>query len=121
METVLVTGGAGFIGSHTCKALAAHGFLPVAFDDLSRGHADFVRWGPLDNGDILDLAALDAAFERHRPRAVIHFAALAYVGESMSRLRAPQRGCASPCCAISTPLARIRRGNWSSGTTRRLI
>jgi UDP-arabinose 4-epimerase len=79
METVLVTGGAGFIGSHTCKALASHGFLPVAFDDLSRGHADFVRWGPLVNGDILDLAALDAAFERHRPGAVIHFAALAYV------------------------------------------
>jgi len=46
METVLVTGGAGFIGSHTCKTLAAQGFLPVAFDDLSRGHADFVRWGP---------------------------------------------------------------------------
>jgi UDP-arabinose 4-epimerase len=85
METVLVTGGAGFIGSHTCKALAANGFLPVAFDDLSRGYADFVRWGPLVNGDILDLAALDAAFERHRPGAVIHFAALAYVGESMSR------------------------------------
>jgi nucleoside-diphosphate-sugar epimerase len=70
METVLVTGGAGFIGSHTCKALASHGFLPAAFDDLSRGHAHFVRWGPLVNGDILDLAALDAAFERHRPGAV---------------------------------------------------
>jgi UDP-arabinose 4-epimerase len=79
METVLVTGGVGFIGSHTCKALASHGFLPVAFDDLSRGHAEFVRWGPLVNGDIL------TAFERHRPGAVIHFAALAYVGESMSR------------------------------------
>jgi UDP-arabinose 4-epimerase len=85
METVLVTGGAGFIGSHTCKTLAAHGFLPVAFDDLSRGHADFVRWGPLVQGDILDLAALNAAFERYRPGAVMHFAALAYVGESMSR------------------------------------
>src|ERR1700720_2637989 len=85
METVLVTGGAGFIGSHTCKALAASGWLPVAFDDLSRGHADFVRWGPLVKGDILETAALDAAFEQHRPGAVIHFAALAYVGESMSR------------------------------------
>jgi UDP-arabinose 4-epimerase len=84
METVLVTGGAGFIGSHTCKALAAHGFLPVALDDLSRGHADFVRWGPLVKGDILDVAALNAAFERYRPIAVIHFAALAYVGESTS-------------------------------------
>jgi UDP-arabinose 4-epimerase len=85
MKTVLVTGGAGFSGSHTCKALAAHGFLPIAFDDLSRGHADFVRWGPLVEGDILDLAALNMAFERHRPDAVIHFAALAYVGESVSR------------------------------------
>jgi UDP-arabinose 4-epimerase len=83
METVLVTGGAGFIGSHTCKALAAAGFLPVAFDDLSKGHAEFVRWGPLVEGDILDAAALDAAFAQHLPRAVIHFAALAYVGESM--------------------------------------
>src|SRR5258708_11617827 len=85
METVLVPGGAGFIGTQPCKTLAAPGFLPVAFDDLSRGHADFVRWGPLVQGDILDLAALNAAFERHRPGAVIHFAALAYVGESMSR------------------------------------
>jgi UDP-arabinose 4-epimerase len=85
VETVLVTGGAGFIGSHTCKALARHGFLPIAFEDLSRGHADFARRGPLVNGDILDLAALDAAFERHRLVAVVHFAALAYVGESMSR------------------------------------
>jgi len=85
METVLVTGGAGFIGSHTCKALAADGFLPVAFDDLSRGHADFVRWGPLVTGNILDGVALDAAFEQHNPAAVIHFAALAYVGESMSQ------------------------------------
>jgi UDP-arabinose 4-epimerase len=85
METVLVTGGAGFIGSHTCKALATHGFQPVAFDNLSRGHEDFVRWGPLVEGDVLDPAALNAAFERHRPDSVIHFAALAYVGESMSR------------------------------------
>jgi UDP-arabinose 4-epimerase len=84
METVLVTGGAGFIGSHTCKTLAAHGFLPVVFDDLSRGHADFVRWGPLVRGNILDSIALDAAFEQHSPAAVIHFAALAYVGESVS-------------------------------------
>jgi UDP-arabinose 4-epimerase len=85
IETVLVTGGAGFIGSHTCKALAAHGFLPVAFDDLSRGHADFVRWGPLVKGDILNSGALNEVFGRYQPSAVIHFAALAYVGESMSR------------------------------------
>src|SRR5262245_61197817 len=85
MGTILVTGGAGFIGSHTCKELAARGLAPVVFDDLSRGHADFVRWGPLVKGDILDRAAINAAFERYRPGAVIHFAALAYVGESVSR------------------------------------
>ena len=82
---ILVTGGAGFIGSHTCKALAAEGFVPVAFDDLSRGHAAFVRWGPLVQGDILDPAALAAAFARYRPAAIIHFAALAYVGESVEQ------------------------------------
>ena len=85
METVLVTGGAGFIGSHTCKALASSGFLPVAFDNLSQGHAQFVRWGPFVQGDILNAADLDRAFAGHRPDAVIHFAALAYVGESVTR------------------------------------
>lgn len=83
--TVLVTGGAGFIGSHTCKALAASGFLPVTFDNLSRGSAEFVRWGPLVRGDILAPADLDNVFDRHRPAYVIHFAALAYVAESVSR------------------------------------
>jgi UDP-arabinose 4-epimerase len=83
-ESILVTGGAGFIGSHTCKALAASGFVPVAFDNLSRGHAEFVRWGPFVEGDILNAANLDAAFDHHRPASVIHFAALAYVNESVS-------------------------------------
>ncbi len=55
---ILVTGGAGFIGSHTCKALAAGGRAVVSYDNLSRGHADLVRWGPLVEGDILDPAAL---------------------------------------------------------------
>jgi GDP-mannose 4,6 dehydratase len=59
--------------------------VPGAFDDLSRGHAEFVRWGPLVQGDILDPAALAAAFTQHRPAAVIHFAALAYVGESVEQ------------------------------------
>ena len=85
MTSVLVTGGAGFIGSHTCKALAEQALTPITFDNLSRGHAEHVRWGPLVSGDILDPAALDQAFERHRPQAVIHFAALAYVGESVQR------------------------------------
>src|SRR5438445_112748 len=85
MPAILVTGGAGFIGSHTCKALAAQGHAPITFDNLSRGHADLVRWGPLVNGDILNAAALDEAFSVHRPQAVIHFAALAYVGESIEK------------------------------------
>ena len=85
MQPVLVTGGAGFIGSHTCKVLAAEGFLPVAFDDLSRGHAEFVRWGPLVRGDVLNATQLDRVFEHYRPAAVIHFAALAYIGESVTR------------------------------------
>ncbi len=85
MPTILVTGGAGFIGSHTCKALAKFGFLPVAFDNLSQGHARFARWGPLFEGDILNPADLDRAFTRHRPDAVIHFAALACVGDSIVR------------------------------------
>jgi UDP-arabinose 4-epimerase len=79
-----VTGGAGYIGSHACKALAAAGLLPVAYDDLSRGHDWAVRWGPLERGNILDRARLDAVIERHRPIAVMHFAALAYVGESVA-------------------------------------
>lgn len=81
---ILVTGGAGYIGSHTCKALAQAGHTPIVFDNLSSGHADAVRWGPLHVGDILDPEALDAAFTHYRPEAVIHFAALAYVGESVA-------------------------------------
>ena len=80
---VLVTGGAGYIGSHTCKALSAAGFMPVTFDNLSTGYRDFVRWGPLVEGDLLDREALKRTFSEHRPGAVLHFAACAYVGESV--------------------------------------
>jgi UDP-arabinose 4-epimerase len=83
MARVLVTGGAGYIGSHACKALAAAGHRPVAFDDLSTGHRRAVKWGPLIAGDILDRTAVDAAIAEHRPEAVLHFAAHAYVGESV--------------------------------------
>jgi UDP-glucose-4-epimerase GalE len=83
--SVLVTGGAGFIGSHTCKVLAARGQTPVTFDNLSRGHADFVQWGPLIRGDILNVDQVNTAFERYRPKSIMHFAALAYVGESVSQ------------------------------------
>ena len=81
---VLVTGGAGYIGSHACKALANAGYLPVAFDNLSHGHAWAAKWGPLAVGDILDRAALDTLFQHYEPAAVMHFAAFAYVGESVT-------------------------------------
>lgn len=80
---VLVTGGAGFIGSHACKALHDHGFLPVTFDNLSTGHAHAVKFGPLVEGDVRNSSALAAAIRTHEARAVLHFAASAYVGESM--------------------------------------
>lgn len=81
---VLVSGGAGYIGAHACKALARAGYTPVTFDNLSTGWAEAVRFGPLERGDLMDRAALDAAFARHRPVAVMHFAALSLVGESMA-------------------------------------
>jgi UDP-glucose-4-epimerase GalE len=81
-QSVLVTGGAGYIGSHACKALAQAGYLPVTYDNLSRGHRHAVRWGPLVEGDVADRAALAAAIETHGISAVMHFAAFAYVGES---------------------------------------
>src|SRR5829696_1595125 len=83
---VLVTGGAGYIGSHACKALATAGHEPIVYDNLSTGHSDAVRWGALEVGDIRDAARLDVVFRRYRPEMVMHFAALAYVGESV---RAP--------------------------------
>ena len=84
MKNVLVTGGAGYIGSHACKALAEAGYMPVTYDNMAYGHEWAVRWGPLVVGDILDRAALDAAFKKHHPVAVMHFAAFAYVGESVT-------------------------------------
>ncbi len=81
---ILVTGGAGFIGSHTCKLLAAAGYLPVVYDNLCRGNAKSVAWGPLVTGDIRDQPALQQAIRMYQPKAIIHFAALAYVGESVS-------------------------------------
>ena len=79
---VLVTGGAGYIGSHACKRLARRGYLPVTYDNLSTGWRDAVRFGPLVKADLADRAALDEAFARYRPVAVMHFAALSQVGES---------------------------------------
>lgn len=88
---VLVTGGAGYIGSHTCKALAASGHEPVVFDNLSTGNRNLVRFGRMIYGDINDASATRQAMAKERPDAVIHFAASAYVGESMRHPRAYYR------------------------------
>ena len=81
-QSVLVTGGAGYIGSHACKALAQAGYTPVTYDNLSRGYRHAVRWGPLVEGEVADRAALVAAIKAHDASSVMHFAAFAYVGES---------------------------------------
>ena len=80
---VLVTGGAGYIGSHTCKALAQAGFSPITYDSLVYGHAWAVKWGPFEHGDILVGERILDVLQRFQPLAVIHFAAFAYVGESV--------------------------------------
>src|SRR5690348_14813400 len=84
MSNILVTGGAGYVGSHTCKALAASGYNPITYDNLGTGHEWAVRWGPLAQGDILDRDRLNEVFGLYRPSAVLHFAAFAYVGESVA-------------------------------------
>jgi UDP-glucose-4-epimerase GalE len=81
---ILVTGGAGYIGSHTAKVLAAAGHQPVVFDDLSQGHEWAVKWGPLEHGSLSDPARLAELFASHEIDAVVHFAASALVGESMT-------------------------------------
>lgn len=80
---VLVTGGAGYIGSHTCKELARQGHTVVVYDNLSTGHRRFVKWGDFYYGDILDTQRLRACLHQHKPDGIIHFAASAYVGESV--------------------------------------
>ncbi|WP_112321032.1 UDP-glucose 4-epimerase GalE [Oceanibium sediminis] len=80
---VLVTGGAGYIGSHACKLLAEAGHTPVTYDSLVTGWEQAVKFGPLEKGDLQDRARLDQVFATHRPDAVMHFAALSDVGQSM--------------------------------------
>jgi UDP-glucose-4-epimerase GalE len=81
---ILVTGGAGYIGSHTAKLLAGAGHEPVVFDDLSQGHDWAIKWGPFEHGSLADRDRLADVFARHRVAGVVHFAANALVGESMS-------------------------------------
>lgn len=83
-QYVLVTGGAGYIGAHACKVLAANGFVPVSFDNFATGHAAAVKFGPLAQGDLTDRTSIDAAFAAWKPVAVMHFAALSLVGESVA-------------------------------------
>lgn len=85
MKKILVTGGAGYIGSHACKALHAAGWTPVTFDNLVTGWEEAVKFGPLVQGDLRDRAALDRVFAEHKPEAVMHFAALSQVGEAMQQ------------------------------------
>ncbi|MBD9526091.1 UDP-glucose 4-epimerase GalE [Paracoccus sp. PAR01] len=82
-QKVLVTGGAGYIGSHACKALRDAGFTPVTYDNLCTGWQDAVKFGPFEQGDLMDRARLDQVFATHKPIAVMHFAALSQVGEAM--------------------------------------
>jgi UDP-arabinose 4-epimerase len=84
-QCVLVTGGAGYIGSHTCKALAQAGYTPIVYDNLGRGNAWAVKWGPLEIGDLEDEERILQVIQAYRPVGVIHFAAFAYVGESMHK------------------------------------
>ena len=84
-QKVLVTGGAGYIGSHACKVLQRLGFIPVTFDNLVTGWRDAVKFGPLEKGDLLNKSDIDQVFERHSPVAVMHFAALSQVGESIQK------------------------------------
>ena len=84
-DAILVTGGAGYIGSRACKALTRAGYLPVTYDNLSTGWEEAVKFGPLEVGDLLDRARLDAVFQNYDPIAVMHFAALGQVRESVER------------------------------------
>ena len=84
MAVILVTGGAGYVGSHACKALAVAGHTPITYDSLVRGHRELVKWGPLELGDIHDRARLVQVMRAYRPAAVMHFASFIFVGESVS-------------------------------------
>ena len=83
-QNILVTGGAGYIGSHACKALAQAGYIPVSLDNLSQGHREAVKWGPLIVGDLADDGLLEETLSEYQISGVMHFAAFASVGESMT-------------------------------------
>ena len=115
-DKVLVTGGAGYIGSHACKALAAAGYVPVTYDNLCTGWREAVKFGPFEQGDLMDRARLDEIFAIHRPVAVMHFAALSQVGEAMREPGKYWRGnvCASLNLIEATMAAGVRDFVFSS-------
>jgi UDP-arabinose 4-epimerase len=81
---ILIVGGAGYIGSHVCKELHKNGYLPICYDNLIYGHTWAVKWGPFEKGDIRDGKRLDDVMAKYKPEGVIHLAAFAYVGESVT-------------------------------------
>jgi UDP-glucose 4-epimerase len=112
MANILVAGGAGYVGAHTCIDLFNKGFTPIVYDNLSNGHAEFVRWGALEIGDIRDSNKLDEVLRKYKPLAIIHFAAAIEVGASVqdpggyydnnvagtiTLLRAAQGNCPGEC------------------------
>ncbi|WBU60220.1 UDP-glucose 4-epimerase GalE [Paracoccus albus] len=106
--TVLVTGGAGYIGSHACKALKASGYLPVTYDSLVTGWREAVKFGPFVHGDLMDRVLLDQTFSEYQPIAVMHFAALSQVGEAMSQPGKYWRG--NVCASLNLIEATIDAG-----------
>ena len=85
MHNILVTGGAGYIGSRACKALKPAGYTPITFDNLSIGWKDSIKFGTFELGDLLIKSDIDCAFQKHTPVAVMHFSALSQDGESMQK------------------------------------
>lgn len=107
-RAILVTGGAGYIGAHCCKALSEAGYIPVCFDNLSTGHRGFVKWGPLVVGDVSDTQRVADAITTHEVAAVMHFAAFSQVGESVGD---PQKYYVNNLCGtLSLLKAMLERG-----------
>src|SRR5664279_3420310 len=84
MTNILVTGGAGYIGSHTCLNLSQKGYTPIVFDNLVNGHKEFVQWGPFEQGDVRDRERLDQVMLKYKPAAIVHFAGLIEVSQSIA-------------------------------------
>jgi UDP-arabinose 4-epimerase len=108
MATVLVVGGAGYIGAHVCKSLAARGDIPVVFDNLSSGHEHAIRWGPFVQGDLRSQSDLNRAFDQYEPKAVMHFAANIEVSDGQ---RFPLRFWENNVAGVVTLLGAMERAS----------